>query len=216
MRLGAAMLSVLALSAAAAVAYLWLDPQTGEARPQVWSRPPLVKPDLPTLDKRPDVLLPAADPSSYVAMLERPLFAVDRRPPPPPKVVVEPPPDPLNTLQVVGLFSGQFSGVIANVEGRTRRIKVQDKVGDWTLEAIERRDAVFVRGDEKRTVGLVSSRWGSAPKAVTASAPVRPATPGTITAQTPEAERARIQQEQEAERWRIVNEIRAKAGMLRP
>lgn len=213
MRVGATIVSLACLGAATALAYLWLEPETGEPRDLRWQRPAAIKPELPAATVKPETLLPAADPSAYTAMLERPLFAPDRRPPPPPKVVVEPPPDPLNNLQLLGVFEGEAAGVIASVDGRSRRIRVNDRVGEWTLSAVAQRDAIFTRGEEKRTIQLAYAKWGSAPRPVAAA---RPAAPGVLTAQTPEAERARIQQEQEAERWRIVNEIRARAGMLKP
>lgn len=213
MNITVVLLSALALGSGASLAYLWIDPATGQLVQHAWARPAPVKPDLPGLEQRPEASWPRVDAGAFGAMIERPLFAVDRRVPPPPKAAGEAPADPLDTLRLVGVFSGERAGVIADVGGRTRRVQVNDKVGDWTLNAVEQRDAVFVRGDEKRTVQLAYSRWGSAPRPL---ASARPQGATALTAQTPESERARILQEQEAERWRVINEIRAKAGMLRP
>ena len=45
-------------------------------------------------------------------------------------------------------------GAIARVEGKTRRIKLSETVGDWSLKEVRPRDVVFARGTETRVVSL--------------------------------------------------------------
>jgi hypothetical protein len=136
---------------------LWVDGQ-GKLRGVHWVAPTAVRPDfsrqldLPSAQTTDEV-------AAYIAILDRPLFSPTRRPPPPPAVVVAPPPDPLANVQVVGLFVGTTGGgIIARVDGKMRRLGLNEKIADWTLQRIEGRDVTFVRGGENRTIRLAASR----------------------------------------------------------
>lgn len=129
-----------------------------------------------------------ADASRFMAILDRPVFSPTRRPPPPPpppKVVVPVRPDPLDSIHLYGLFSGAGGGgVIARVEGKTRRIKVSEAVGDWSLKEIRPRDVVFAKGGDTRVVPLMqaSQAAGAVPPRPAFAAPVWP---GAAPAPTP-------------------------------
>ena len=140
--------------------WLWVGP-SGALRGVHWQPPSAVRPDLGSLStmliQRDD-----ADASRFMAILDRPVFSPTRRPPPPPpppKVVVPARPDPLDGIHLYGLFSGGgVGGVIARVEGKTRRIKVSESVGDWSLKEIRSRDVVFTKaGGDTRVVPLMQA-----------------------------------------------------------
>lgn len=64
-----------------------------------------------------------------MAVLDQPLFAPDRLPPPPPEVKLPPPPppppDPLESLQIFGLYQdASIGGMIGKINGRTQRLTV--------------------------------------------------------------------------------------------
>ena len=45
--------------------------------------------------------------------------------------------DPLDAIHLYGLFGGSGGGgVIVQVEGKTRRVKVSEAIGDWNLKEI--------------------------------------------------------------------------------
>ena len=140
--------------------WLWVDGE-GKLRNVHWIAPAAVMPDF-SQQLYVSVTRKGEDITSYVAILDRPLFSPTRRPPPPPAVVVAPPPDPLANVQVVGLFVGPAgAGIIARVDGRMRRLSLNEKIGDWTIQRIGGRDVTFVRGGENRTIRLASARAGS-------------------------------------------------------
>jgi hypothetical protein len=75
--------------------------------------------------------------------------------------------------------------VIVRVEGKTRRVKLSEAVGEWNLKEIRGREAVFSRGDETRVVPLVQAKQaeGAALPRPAFAAPVVPtATPVVPTA----------------------------------
>jgi hypothetical protein len=145
---------------AAAIAALWIDPQGG-LRGTHWQAPAAVRPDLgaaPAVSASQD----DADTSRFVAILDRPLFSTTRRPAPVVAKGDSGRADPLDGLHLYGVFSGpEGGGIIARVDGKSRRVKVSEPLGDWNLKEIRGQQAVFVRGAETRFVALVQARQGA-------------------------------------------------------
>jgi len=135
-------------------------------------------------------------------VLERPLFAPDRRPPPPP--APPPPPDPMANIQIHGIFSGASPGIIVRVDGGLRRVKVNDSVGSWTLKSIEGRDVTFAQGDEKRQLRLNYANLGVPTQQTAARAPTGQASGGTV---------VQAAQDEARERFRAANALRAAHGL---
>lgn len=153
--------------------WLWIDEQ-GHRKPVVWIKP---RPILPEL-KLPAFAPPANTPGDitrYTSILDRPLFAPDRRPPPPPAPPAPPPPpDPLANLQIQGIFSGESTGILAKLDGKIRRIKIDSAIGQWTLKGIDNREVTFVSGSENRKFRLNYARLNTP----AAAAPTPPAAAG--------------------------------------
>jgi len=155
-----------------------------------------------------------------LGVLERPLFSLERRPPsavPSADVVSAPPlPDVLDTIQISGIFvTGDGGGLIARIDGKTRRVRAGEGVGDWTLATVEGREARFERGGETRTVSLKRAAVAPAgndatvvtsPGEATSSAPIGPGIASAEDTRRSMADEAR-------DRLRRRNEVRAKAGL---
>lgn len=200
------LLLVLILLLAGGLAWLWVD-QQGQWRNLAWSPPKALPPDIKVPARGPQASGPAG--AEIAAILARPLFAPDRRPPPPPAPpAAAPPPDPLANIQIQGIFSGKNAGILARVDGKVRRIKINDSVGPWTLKSIEGRDVTFGQGDEKRQLRLAYARLDAPiPKAVDANA--RPA-PAPVAGAVGVPQRA---QDEARERLKRRNELRASRGL---
>lgn len=165
------------------LAALWVAPD-GSLRNTAWTAPEPVKTDY--LDMVP--LLPArerVDTSRFLAMLDRPLYALTRRPPPPPPPPAPPPPvDTLRNARLLGLLlsSPEAGTAILNVDGRNRRVRLKESVEGWTLQSIQGRSATFTNMGETRVLqmqrGNVSAYSGQ-PLNVAPSAPVAPPPPTT-------------------------------------
>lgn len=198
---------------AGGLAWLWFD-QTGAMRNVNWVAPAPLKPELgKTPGPPPDAA--SSNPTRYLAMLERPLFAPDRRPPPPPAPPAPPaalpPPDPLANIQISGIFSGASPGIIAQVDGKLRRVKVNEAIGPWTLKSVEGRNVTFAQGSDSRQLRLLYSRLG--PPVVQAAVTNAPTGQGP-SGQPPSAMAAQQNQQDEGrERLRRRNEIRAARGL---
>jgi hypothetical protein len=154
---------------AAALAWMWFDPE-GQLKNTHWIVPAARPPDfagmLPKVE-RPQ----GGEVGRFVATLDRPLFSPTRRPPPPVIITAAPPPpppDPLNNTQLLALIAGPQSGaIVARVDGKVRRVRLNEKIGDWTIQSVKDRDVTFVRGNENRVVRLDRTR-------ITATPPVPP------------------------------------------
>ncbi len=154
------LLLTLSLLLGAGLAWLWFD-ETGQWRDLSWTAPKPLAPDLkvPT-----DTAPPAqqqSNPAAYASILERPVFAPDRRPPPPPAPPA--PPDPLGNIQIQGIFTGANVGILARVDGKVRRVKVNETVGPWTLKSISGREVTFTQAGESRQLQLAYAKLGAAP-----------------------------------------------------
>lgn len=124
------------------------------------------------------------DAARLAAVLERPVFAVTRRPLPPTRAAaaapVAPPSDPLDNVHVFGMFSGsEGGGLILRTGGKTQRLKVSESLGEWRLKEIRGSDAVFARAGQTRVLSLVQVKQGSgaAPGAASSRAPTPAAVP---------------------------------------
>lgn len=201
------LLLVLITLLATGLTSLWLDPQ-GQWRNLVWSPPAALSPDV----KPPPALVAVVSGStahSYASVLERPLFAPDRRPPPPPAPPAPPPPpDPLAGLQIYGVLSGEAPGILARVEGKMRRIMVKQTVGPWTLSQTDGRTATFSNGDEKREFKMAYAQLGPRTPPPTAAR-----APGANPNPNVNANTIQSQQDQIRETLRRRNEIRAARGL---
>jgi|GEM_PF-1872512 len=144
---------------------LWFTPQ-GQLRNSRWQPPEAVSTDVAALlpaAARADTE-PASDPAAAAArvqrMLERPLFALSRRPPPPAEAEPETEPEPVQDqwaqAQVLGTFSGGPSGAGAIVvyEGKAQRLLQGQSLGGWVLQRVREREVELERAGSTRTVAL--------------------------------------------------------------
>lgn len=107
----------------------------------------------------------SANLSRFGSILERPLFSSTRRPAPVKAAEKADaplaPPDPLETTRIYGVFSvGGVSGIIADLDGKPRRIPVGGALGPWRVSAVADRDITFTRGGETRVIQLRRARPG--------------------------------------------------------
>ena len=139
---------------------LWFDPD-GSLRNAHWQAPEPVKSDylqmLPRLPERTSV-----DTSRFLVLLERPLFSMTRRPPPPPPPPAPPAPPPpvdhLATAKLYGAFAGENTGgVIQQIFGKNRRLRLNETVDGWVLKSTQGRNATFTRNGETRVLQLSRS-----------------------------------------------------------
>ena len=141
---------------AGGLAWLWVD-ENAQVRNVTWVAPQALAPGIAA----PVNLLPtassAANPLQYFAILERPIFAPDRRPPPPP--APPPPPDPMASIQLLGIFSGENAGVLARVDGKVGRYKLNETIGAWQLKSVAGREVTFGQGEEIRQLHLAYSSY---------------------------------------------------------
>lgn len=213
------LLLLLSLLLTGGLAAMWFD-QHAHLRNLAWVAPKALPPDIKVPAGPPKVGPGTSDAALFAVILERPLFAPDRRPPPPPPPPKPaPPPDPLADIQIMGIFSGENSGIIARIEGKMRRVKISEAVGSWTLKSIADRDVVFAQGDQNRKLRMAYARLDTpAPKAAAAVAKP-PSVPGpppmTGAANLPPQLQDPTQRLQDAtrERLRRRNEIRASRGL---
>ncbi|MVT28727.1 hypothetical protein GO496_10225 [Acidovorax citrulli] len=135
--------------------WMWVSPD-GTLRNVRWQSPEPRRSDVGGLMP----VLPTvgtADTRAFVAMLDRPLFSVSRRPPPPPPPpsASEPPPDNLSSARLSGVYSGGGEGgVIIQVAGKQHRLRMNDNIDGWVLKSIQDRVVSFSRGGETRTLLL--------------------------------------------------------------
>lgn len=160
-----------------ALALLWFGP--GAKQRTQWVAP---QPLPPNLDAVSATLL-AANPavaSNDRTMLDRPLFAIDRRPSTAkPAAAAEPaappPPDLLDKTQLRGIVRGPaLNGVLAEVDGKPRFIRGGDSLGDWTLRGVREREVTFGKGAERRVLVLPLAAASAAGAAAPAGRPGGP------------------------------------------
>lgn len=196
------LLLLLSISLAAALAWLWVNGQ-GQLKNTHWVAPALIALDLRTANSTP-VSNSSNDPSLLASILERPLFAPDRRPPPPP--APPPPPDPFANIQLLGIFSGTNTGILARIEGKVRRVKVGESVGAWSLKSVKNRDVTFTQGDDTRALRLNYARIDTVNTPPAAPSGAAPPSGSASTASSTPQDTAR-------DTLRRRNEIRAARGL---
>jgi hypothetical protein len=209
--------SVIAVCLSVFLAWMWIDPATTSLRSQAWVSPPALVPDLSAPDAATQWMQsPASGASAYFAILDRPLFAADRRPAPVATdiAVAAPAPDALDQVHLYGLFLGQgTSGAMLRVDGKTRRVMLGEPVGEWALSEIRPQEAVFTRGPDTRVVPLVPYKVGDKPppRANSNSSLATPSAAPPID-NSVEAENAR-REAAKRENIRKRNVLRASAGL---
>lgn len=199
------LLTLLNMLLAAGLAWLWLD-EDGKTRNIAWLAPQALPLEVTAYANPLPPSSLVTNPAQYLAVLERPVFAPDRRPPPAP--APPPPPDPMASIQLMGIFSGPNAGILARVDGKVSRIKVNESLGSWTLKAIEGRDVTFAQGEENRQLRLAYAPLGvRSAQAETGTSPptARPLSPQSVTKQNSE--------DLGRENIRRRNEIRAARGL---
>jgi len=135
-------------------ALLWVTP-SGAVRENGWHEPAPIRADIRGLV--PSVLGDRPmEVGRFLAMLERPLFAATRRPPPPPPPEAPPPPpDHLGSARVTGIVAGDGTGyVILLVNGKQRRVQMNQGVEGWTLKSLGDRQVTFVQGEQSRVLSM--------------------------------------------------------------
>ncbi len=157
------------------------------------------------------------DASGAVELLDRPLFAPDRRPPPP--VVAPPPPpppDPLNSAQVLGVLSGDGGGVLIRVEGKVRFIAVAKTLGDWVLESVDQRAAKFAKGSDSKTLRLEYARISGPVSVAVAPRVAGPQATPTGTSAVPLSPAAQEELDRAEKRLQTLNDLRARMNQKKP
>lgn len=168
----------------AILAALWLNPD-GSLRNVRWVAPTPITNDylqmLPALPERQSV-----DTNRFLALLERPLFQLTRRPPPPPPpsptAVAPEAVDNLSTAQLSGVVIGeQTASIIITMAGKARRVRLNDSVDGWKLQSIQGRSVTFASGSQTRMLQLpraaVASFSGTALPVHVAPIPPTPSAP---------------------------------------
>lgn len=136
------------------LARLWLD-SAGHLRHIHWREPDAQTADYAAMVPNLPGVAPA-DTSQFIAMLDRPVFSPTRRPPPPPPPPQEKEPtDNLSTAKLSGLFMGSNEGgVIIQIAGKHRRVRLQDNIEGWVLSSIQERSVTFTRAGQSRVLQL--------------------------------------------------------------
>lgn len=159
------------------LARLWFD-STGHLRNVRWQAPKPQTADYGAMVPSVPGVAPA-DTSQFIAMLDRPVFSPTRRPPPPPPPPQEKEPvDNLTSAQLSGLFrGGKDGGVIIQIAGKHRRVRLNENVEGWFLSDIQDRSVTFTRNGQSRVLQLpraaVTSYTGLAPSSGVPLAPAR-------------------------------------------
>jgi hypothetical protein len=173
--------TLIALDAVLALALvaLWLAPGA-PARWRAWQAP---APQAPALDDaRAARLVPnPALRRDYPAITARPLFTANRRPHAVASdATAAPVPDSIAQAKLYGLVGGRTPGVLLEHDGQTQFVRRGEQVGDWTLQAIDGRDALFVKASgERRTVTLPDSLAGAGGGVSTTATPTVDAAPSS-------------------------------------
>lgn len=167
-------LAALNVALLAVLLWLWFTPQ-GKLRNVHW-QPPAPRPADFSSGLPVNAQAAQIENSRLVGLMDRPLFALTRRPPPPPPPPPVPPPvDTLSTARVVAVYSGSGgSGVVLNLGGRSRRVRLNESVDGWMLKSIEGRSVTFSAGDQARVLQLGRAALTSGPGAQPLSAAPSP------------------------------------------
>ena len=193
-------LLALDLGLAAVLAVLWLAPGA-PAQWRTWQAPQPQPPSLDDIDAAQLTPNPAAG-AAYPGVLQRPLMDPARRPQaaasaPAAAAAAPPPPAAIEKIKLLGIVAGPaLNGAMIEHDGQARFVRRGERVGDWTLERLSGREAVFARADERRRIELPVAHGGpadvAAPLPVPARAPAaaRPVPPPANVAAPPTPARA--------------------------
>lgn len=166
------LLTLLNVALAAVLAWLWFDPKGG-LRNTHWQPPPAQKIDFAAMVPALPPIGPT-DTSQFIAMLDRPLFSVTRRPPPPPPPVEVQ--DNLSSAKLYGIYAGEGSGgVILQIAGKNRRLRLHESIEGWTLQSIQGRVATFSRNGAQRQLQLLRAKLDAYTGAPLPPPPTQPA-----------------------------------------
>lgn len=158
----------------ALLAALWLAPGPLTAWRQ-WQAPPAQAPNLDDVQAALLRANPAAI-ADYPVVLARPLFDPARRPRAAAGAEAAVPAaalDLIDQLRLQGIVAGSaLTGVMLEEQGKSRFVRVGERVGHWTLTRIEGRDAVFQRHGEERRLPLPVAHADA--ESVASSAPAVP------------------------------------------
>ena len=157
------MLAAVNIALAAVLAWMWLTPR-GELKNIHWEAPRGQKANLdgvvPHLGKA-----QAIDQSQFLAMLDRPLFSLTRRPPPPPPpppaAVPPPPPDYLADAVLTGMYvaeDGKSGGIIIKFQGKDKSLPLRGVLDGWTLSSVADNRVYFTRGNETKEIVLQKAK----------------------------------------------------------
>ena len=139
------------------LAWQWLSP-AGQ-RDTHWVAPAAIKPQLSRDAGAP--MRGGVAGRGLAVLQERPIFSATRRPISAASAPAVARVDLLDSVRLYGVFAGsEGSGAILSSEGKTRRMKVNDALGDWRLQRVREKEVVFARGAETRVVSLVQAKQG--------------------------------------------------------
>jgi hypothetical protein len=172
-------LVALNIALAILLAWMWFQPN-GELKNTHWTMPRGQKTSLDDLVPNLGKAQPM-DQSQFLAMLDRPLFSLSRRPPPPPPPppaeVPPPPPDYLADAVLSGVYVGQdgkSGGVIIRFQGKDKSIPLRGALDGWTLSSVADNRVYFTRGGETKEITLQKAKLQTGYGAA-AEAPLMPA-----------------------------------------
>lgn len=170
------------LALGGALAAAWL------AVPHAWRPAGALPPDAASLEP---VRIEAARAGHEALreMVERPPFDPERGAAAADEAALAPAPassEPLSAARLLGVAQSTDRGtVILRIDGSVRRLRVGERLGEWTLSGLEGRKARFVGEDgQTRELVLIPSHRASAPPA---QASVLPTTGGPDLADSPAA-----------------------------
>lgn len=157
------MLVILNVLLALVLGWMWFKPN-GELKNIHWTVPRGQKANL--TDVVPHVGKPQGmDQSQFLAMLDRPLFSISRRPPPPPPpppaAVPPPPPDYLADAVLTGLYTsedGKGGGIILRFQGKDKSIPIRGVLDGWTLSSVAENRVYFTRGRDTKEITLQKAK----------------------------------------------------------
>ncbi len=177
----------------------WVAPN-GDLRGVVWAAP---APQLTDFASQLSALpSPApADMAAFVGMLERPLFALTRRPPAvPPQDAPAPKVDNFSSAKLSGIFnSAGTGGLIMRMGDKDVRVQLHQSLDGWTLQSLSDREATFASGGETRVLQLkradVSQAAPGMPAMGSPAGPVSrplPFVPAPVAVPVPKPERTEV------------------------
>lgn len=141
------------------LAWMWFSP-SGGIKNVHWTVPRGQKANLDGVIPRLGKAQPM-DHSQFLAMLDRPLFSLSRRPPPPPPVTAAeappPPPDYLADAVLSGVYigeDGKSGGIIIKFQGKDKSLPLRGTLDGWTLSSVADNRVYFTRDGVTKEIAL--------------------------------------------------------------